>query len=85
MSAGSFSTTNSRRDTLVPPAESPAEAEARSAKSAQILAACSDGNLSALVQLATSTHGLLNDRLRRTACTPLETHSLCTSSNKRNE
>jgi hypothetical protein len=43
---------------------SPAEKE----KEALILAACRDGDLSTLVQLATSTSGLISDSLRRTAC-----------------
>ncbi|PSN70716.1 hypothetical protein BS50DRAFT_570231 [Corynespora cassiicola Philippines] len=60
VSSASLST---RRNTLV--AElSPAEKE----KAARITAACSDDslNLDHLVQLATSTHGLVNDELRRT-------------------
>jgi hypothetical protein len=43
---------------------SPAEKE----KEALISAACRDGDLAALVHLATSTSGLISDSLRRTAC-----------------
>lgn len=37
-------------------------------KSGQILAACSARDLDALVELATSEGGLLNDSLRQNAC-----------------
>ncbi|KAF2467359.1 putative TBC domain protein [Lindgomyces ingoldianus] len=39
----------------------------KEAKAAQITAACQGGDLSALIDLATSAHGLVNDRLRCTA------------------
>ncbi|KAF2713264.1 hypothetical protein K504DRAFT_487718 [Pleomassaria siparia CBS 279.74] len=45
---------------------SPAELEAREAKTTAINAACVHHDLSALIHLATSTHGLLDDGLRRT-------------------
>jgi hypothetical protein len=44
---------------------SPAEKE----KEALIAAACRDGDVPALVRLATSSSGLLSDGLRRAACT----------------
>jgi len=43
---------------------SPAEKE----KEALIAAACEERDLPTLVQLATSTYGLVSDSLRRTAC-----------------
>jgi hypothetical protein len=45
---------------------SPAEKE----KEALIAAACRDRDVSTLVNLATSTSGLISDSLRRTACMP---------------
>lgn len=41
---------------------------AEQAKEALIRAACKDGHVAALVDLATSTSGLVSDSLRRTAC-----------------
>ncbi|KAF2004602.1 hypothetical protein P154DRAFT_519108 [Amniculicola lignicola CBS 123094] len=46
---------------------SAADEQARQAKAGHISAACKDGGLRSLVDLAQSTHGLVNDGLRRTA------------------
>jgi TBC1 domain family member 20 len=43
-------------------------AEPQSAKAVQIREACEKGDVPALISLATSTHGLLNDELRQAAC-----------------
>ncbi|KAL1608506.1 GTPase-activating protein gyp8 [Paraconiothyrium brasiliense] len=59
VSSGSLST---RRSTVTAPL-SPAEKE----KASQISAACHNRDLNALVHLATSTHGLVSDDLRRAA------------------
>jgi hypothetical protein len=52
---------------------SPAEKE----KEALIAAACRDRDVSTLVNLATSTSGLISDSLRRTACMLFPTVLLC--------
>lgn len=54
----------------VSPTEKPDDATAE--KKAQIMAACANQDLGALMDLATSIHGLVNDTLRRTACTILQ-------------
>ena len=54
----------SRRNTVTTPDLSPAHKE----KAAHISAACHARDLDHLVRLATSTHGLVSDALRRTAC-----------------
>jgi hypothetical protein len=53
--------------------EKTADDDATAVKTAQIMAACHDHDLAALVSLAASTHGLVSDSLRRTACMPLFT------------
>jgi hypothetical protein len=44
--------------------------EAMNEKEAQILSACRKRDLESLVNLATSKPGLINDNLRRAACSP---------------
>lgn len=41
---------------------------AQTKKVTRVLAACRNGDLSSLIALATSTHGLVNDEARRAAC-----------------
>jgi hypothetical protein len=53
--------------------ETTADDDVTAVKTAQIMAACHDHDLAALVNLAASTHGLVSDSLRRTACMPLFT------------
>lgn len=48
--------------------------EATAEKTAQIMSACHDRHLRALIDLATTKHGLVNDSLRRTACMHLLSH-----------
>lgn len=45
--------------------------EAMAEKTVQIMSACHDKDLNALISLAASAHGLVNDSLRRTACKSL--------------
>lgn len=59
----SSSSLSTRRDTLTAKL-SPAEEE----KATRIGAACEDRDISALVNLATSTYGLVSDSVRRAAC-----------------
>jgi hypothetical protein len=66
-SASSLSQSARRRSSSSPSVAaelSPAEQH----KVEQLSAACQARNLDALVQLATSTHGLVSDSLRRLAC-----------------
>jgi hypothetical protein len=69
--SGSRPTSRSVSSTSLPSRRTPSVVElspAEKEKEALISAACRDGDLAALVQLATSTSGLISDSLRRTAC-----------------
>ena len=67
-SASSLSQSARRRSSSSSPSVAAELSPAEQHKAEQISAACQDRNLDALVQLATSTHGLVSDSLRRLAC-----------------
>lgn len=45
------------------------------AKEIEILRACDEADAQALIQLATSSGGLISDKARRDACEPSEVHN----------